>query len=143
MWTRKLNYLRKNNKIKLTFKSYFLYTDKRWLNTFLVTITYISTPSTLSRYMPKNWGRRVTPWHSTIYCTWEKEKNNYPIKRHSFRCNNTARLPLLFTWSEIRQPLGFYWQKMSMFVLLNTGSIFTMYTQIKNIQLNLQRDIFA
>lgn len=100
MWTRKLNYLRKDNKIDLTFKSYFLYTDKRWLNTFLVTITYISTPSTLSRYMPKNWGRRVTPWHSTIYCTWEKEKKM--IQSEGARSDVTiqlVRLRCLHKWN--------------------------------------------
>lgn len=49
-----------------TFRSYLRCTVKRWLNTFRVTTMYVSTPSTVSLYMPRNWGSSVLPWHSTI-----------------------------------------------------------------------------
>lgn len=49
-----------------TFRSYLRCTVRRWLNTFRVTTMYVSTPSTVSLYMPRNWGSSVLPWHSTI-----------------------------------------------------------------------------
>lgn len=51
-----------------TFRSYLRCTVRRWLNTFRVTTMYVSTPSTVSLYMPRNWGSSVLPWHSTINC---------------------------------------------------------------------------
>lgn len=52
--------------IPATFKSYLRCTVRRWLNTFRVTTMYVSIPSTVSLYMPRNCGSRVLPWHSTI-----------------------------------------------------------------------------
>lgn len=45
----------------LTFRSYFLCTTSLWLNMFLMTIRYVSSLSTLTRYIPRNCGSRVLP----------------------------------------------------------------------------------
>lgn len=55
-----------------TFRSYLRCTVSRWLNTFRVTTMYVSTPSTVSLYMPRNWGSSVLPWHSTI--NWRQSR---------------------------------------------------------------------
>ncbi len=52
----------------LTFRSYFLCTTSLWLNMFLITIRYVSSLSTLTRYIPRNCGSRVLPWHFTMCC---------------------------------------------------------------------------
>lgn len=59
--------LRRNSrKYGATFKSYLRCTVRRWLNTFRVTTMYVSIPSTVSLYIPRNCGSSVLPWHSTI-----------------------------------------------------------------------------
>lgn len=50
----------------LTFRSYFLCTTSLWLNMFLMTIRYASSLSTLTRYIPRNCGSSVLPWHFTM-----------------------------------------------------------------------------
>lgn len=50
-----------------TFRSYFLCTGRRWLNRFLMTSRYVSSLSTLTRYMPRKRGSSVCPWHCTTY----------------------------------------------------------------------------
>lgn len=60
-----------------TFRSYLRCTVRRWLNTFRVTTMYVSTPSTVSLYMPRNWGSSVLPWHSTInWRQWGEERKH-------------------------------------------------------------------
>lgn len=63
-----------------TFRSYFLWTTSLWLNMFLMTIRYVSSLSTVTRYMPRNWGRSVLPWHFTICC-----ETQHKTQRITFR----------------------------------------------------------
>lgn len=82
-----------------TLRSYFLWTVSRWLNMFLMTKRYVSSLSTVTRYMPRNWGSSVLPWHVTM-CWGEKSRCFSLIKKGIKRTSlSRSSWLLLISWT--------------------------------------------